>query len=297
MSGMYGTVKPADINIANDVEIFYHYRPSLNADSSDFKKFKILPSTVLSQCQTGDDENNIPISGLFNLKLPLDKFGQRGVYTIYIRPKEYDAQIDDVGVLAAFPDVRGVVFTHDNLPQQYQTNDALIGCRMEFMEYNEMTGKQEKTGKFVIITSSNRAEAIAGILNNSYEKSIKYRYTGGGSQVFCTVTPSLAPTFNPNNFPNIGKSKQSVKLVNTKFNPIMIELEMVEHDAETISYMLEGDQLIDKDRALVTTFNKRGEIYHQSEYGAYKDKYGNPLYEFKKAKDNVDFSQSLKNIQ
>ena len=77
----------------------------------------------------------------------------------------------------------------------------------------------------------------------------------------------------------------------------MIELELVEHDADTITYMLEGDQLIDKDRALVTTFNERGEIYHQSEFGAYKDNYGNPLYEFKKHRDNIDFNLSLDNLE
>ena len=77
----------------------------------------------------------------------------------------------------------------------------------------------------------------------------------------------------------------------------MLELEMVEHDAETLSYMLEGNQLIDKDNALITTFNPRGEIYHQSEYGAYKDTYGNPLYEFKKVKDNIDFNQKVRKFR
>jgi hypothetical protein len=71
----------------------------------------------------------------------------------------------------------------------------------------------------------------------------------------------------------------------------------VEHDAETLSYMLEGNQLIDKDNALITTFNPKGEIYHQSEYGAYKDVYGNPLYEFKRTKDNIDFNQKLENLE
>ena len=41
MSGMYGTVKPADINISNDVEIFYHYRPSINTEDINFTDFKV----------------------------------------------------------------------------------------------------------------------------------------------------------------------------------------------------------------------------------------------------------------
>lgn len=291
MSGMYGTVKPADINIGNDVEVFYHYRPSYNSDDANFKNFKTLDAkSVLSTCNVG--ENNESISGLFNLKLPLNEFNRRGIYTIYIRPKEIEAIISNVGVLAAFPDVRGVIFdsSSDNM-KGFKTANSLTGYRIEFLEENQ------KTGDFKLITSSNMAEAISYVLNNSSDKGVKYRFTMGGQQIFCTVTPSLSPTFKPNDVPFIGNSGQKVKLVNTKFNPVMIELEMVEHDDETITYMLEGNQLIDKDNALITTFNKNGEIYHQSEYGAYKDEYGTPLYEFKKKKDNIDFSQNIENLE
>ncbi len=291
MSGMYGTVKPADINIGNDVEVFYHYRPSYNSDDANFKNFKPLDAkSVLSTCNVG--ENNESISGLFNLKLPLNEFNRRGIYTIYIRPKEIEAIISNVGVLAAFPDVKGVIFdsSSDNM-KGFKTANSLTGYRIEFLEENQ------KTGDFKLITSSNMAEAISYVLNNSSDKGVKYRFTMGGQQIFCTVTPSLSPTFKPNDVPFIGNSGQKVKLVNTKFNPVMIELEMVEHDDETITYMLEGNQLIDKDNALITTFNKNGEIYHQSEYGAYKDEYGTPLYEFKKKKDNIDFSQNIENLE
>ena len=77
----------------------------------------------------------------------------------------------------------------------------------------------------------------------------------------------------------------------------MLEIEMVEHDAETIGTILTGDQLIDKDNALVTTFNKKGEIFTQSEFGVYKDEYGNSLYEFKKNKENIDFTQNMGNLE
>ena len=289
MSGMYGTVKPADIDIEKDVEIFYHYRPSYNSEETDFNNFRELPYNVLSKCSTGN--NNINISGLFTLKLPLDKFNKRGIYTIYIRPREISARISDVGHLAAFSDVRGVVFNAEGEFNDFKTANSLVGYRIEYLNNNE------KSGDFKIITSSNLVEPISYVLNNTSDKGTRYRYTMSGQQIFCTVTPSLAPTFKPNDLPLIGTSGEDVKIVNTKFNPVMIELEMVEHDFETISYMLEGNQLIDKDRALITTFNNRGEIYHQSEFGAYKDDYGNPLYEFKKVKDNIDFNQSLDNLE
>ena len=105
MSGMYGTVKPADIDIDNDVEIFYHYRPSFNSEDVDFNNFKKLKSSILKPCTVDEGNTNTNISGLFNLKLPLNEFSKKGLYTIYIRPKEIDATISDEGTLAAFGDV------------------------------------------------------------------------------------------------------------------------------------------------------------------------------------------------
>ena len=290
MSGMYGTVKPADINIEQDVEIFYHYRPTINSDDVTFKNFKTLPPSVLMPCHVNNNDNTV-ISGLFNLKLPLDKFNMPGIYTIYIRPKEIETTIVDIGTLAAFPDIRGVVLDSAQL-QNFIASNSLIGYRIEYVENN-----YNKTGDFRIITSSGLAEGMPYTLNTSYGKGIKYRFTDSGKLIFCTVTPSLATTFKPNLLPFIGSTGQTIKLINTKFNPVMLELELVEHDDETLSYMIEGNQLIDKDNALITTFNRSGEIYHQSEYGAYKDSYGKPLYEFKINKDNIDFSQSLDNFE
>jgi hypothetical protein len=290
MSGMYGTVKPADLNIGEDVEVFYLYRPSFNSEDNEFKNFKKLDSaTVLKPCTAGD--NNMAISGLFTLKLPLNIFGKKGIYTIYIRPREIDAEIVDVGTLAAFPDIRGVVFNENGL-EKFMVSNSMVGYRIEYMGDNN-----EKNGEFTIVTSNNKVSPMSYMLNNTSEKGTRYRYTMQGHQIFCTVTPSLAPTFKPNDLPIIGMSGQKVKIVNTKFNPLMLEIEMVEHDDETITYMLEGNQLIDKDSAIITTFNERGEIYHQSEYGAYKDEYGTALYEFKKNRDNIDFNQSLENLE
>lgn len=285
---MYGTVKPADIDINSDVEIFYHYRPSINIDDVNFTNFKKLDaSSVLTSCKT---DNSISISGLFSLKLPLDIFGRKGIYTIYIKPKEMDITISDVGTLAAYPDIRGVIFSSEDL-SNFKANNSLVGYRIEYMN------NSSKSGNFTIITSSNLAEPTQGILNNVNENVPRYHFTDSGNSIFCTVTPSLSTTFKPNSLPYIGKQSEKVKLVNTKFNPVMLEIEMVEHDEETLSYMLEGNQLIDKDNALITTFNPQGEIYHQSEYGVYKDSYGTPLYEYKKKKDNIDFNQSLENFE
>lgn len=290
MSGVYGTIKPADINIEKDVEVFYHYRPSLNIDDTDFMDFKQGESKWLTPCKFNKDNEGVNISGLFNLKLPMDIFGKKGIYTIYIKPKEKTYNISDIGTLAPYPDVRGVVF--NSLEDEFKSSNALVGYRIEYLDNN---GK--KTGDFKIITSSHRAEPVAVSLNNTTSKGVKYVYNTKSSSVFCTITPSIAPTYKPNDLPFLGNPGEQVILVNTKFNPIMLELDMVEHDAETIGTFLTGDQLVDKDNALITTFNKDGEIITQSEYGVYKDAYGNPLYEYRKEKPDIDFTQNMEGLE
>ena len=291
MSGIYGTIKPADIDIENDVEIFYYYRPSLNSNDNEYQDFNKLDTKCLQNCTYKDDsDNSIEIPGLFNLKLPVNTFNQKGLYTIYIRPKEIDVRIKNIGILYAFPDVRGVVFDKSGLTK-FTDSNALVGYRIDYLDTE---GK--KTGDFTIITSSNLAEAV------QYNTTQTYKYNqniNSANSIFCTVSPSLAPSFYPNNLPNIGETNMAVKLVNTKFNPIMIELELVEHDAETLSYMIEGDQLVDKDNAIITTFNHNNEIYHQSDYGVYKNDYDSALYEFKRkrAKENIDQTQNFSNLE
>ena len=75
----------------------------------------------------------------------------------------------------------------------------------------------------------------------------------------------------------------------------MLDIEMTEHDLNTMAYMLEGSQLRDLDNGLVTTFDDNNQIYAQSEHYTLKDSAtGKPIYEVKKKKTtNFDFSQSL----
>jgi hypothetical protein len=131
--------------------------------------------------------------------------------------------------------------------------------------------------------------------NSSSDKSYTYRYEDSSTLTFVTVSPSSAPTFKNNALPYIGKPTQKILLVNTFFEPIMLDIEMVAHDDDTISTMLEGSQLRSLDNGIVTTFNDNNEIYHQSEHFSLKDEYtGEPIYEVKEKKDkSIDFTQTL----
>ena len=278
-SGTFGSVRPANLNIETDVEMFYMFRPSRGETDKDFTDFKTLEPT---ECLVATrSEGNMVLNGLYTLRLPLDKFNKKGFYTIYIRPKEENIKITDVSVLASYPDIKGVILKTNDLP----TKD-LTGYRLEFED-----------GTTRLIKSCNFCEPVIVNTGDGYPKATRYNLNvSTQSLVFCTVTPSSSPTFKPNAKPYIGEPSVPVKLVNTKFSPQIIEVEMVTHDMDTLSYMLEGDQINDRDNAIITTYNDKKEIYHQSDYYVLKDSLGKPIYNVRTKRDVIDVNQEYDNI-
>lgn len=290
MNGIYGTIKPAYItNIPNDVEIYYSYRKNrgVNDSSTNFKKGDV---SWLVAAKSDDGE---VIPGVFTLQLPLEAFGEVGVYTIYIKPKEIETQIVDIGVLSAYPDVRGMVlraFNNDN--QVLNVNGALTGYRVEYFGYGG-----SRSEDFTIITSSNKCSTIIQNIISTNQKAVRYRFDDTSNLIFCTVSPSTSPSFNANALPYIGRANETIRLVNTKFEPLLIEVEMVEYDDETLSVMLAGNQIRDLDHGLITTYNFDNEIFRQHEYYTIKETTGRDLYDVKvDRRDNIDTSQDFNEI-
>jgi hypothetical protein len=285
-SGVYGSVRPAVIdNIGRDVEIFYNFRES-RGQSSNFKNFiKLDAANILIPTTTTSEKGDIfSINGLYNLRLPVDIFFQKGFYTIYIRPKELVTPITDVSVLAAYPEIKGVVFNINNGILNGITD--LTGYKIEFED-----------GTTRLIKSCNYCEPVIVNVGDGSPKSTRYNLTDSSSSlVFCTVSPSVAQSFKPNASPYIGEAGVEVYVSNTKFSPQLIEVEMVDHDIDTLSYMLEGDQVNDRDNAIITTYNDNHEIYHQSDYYVLKDSLGNPLYNVRKKRTTIDSNQDYNNI-
>lgn len=294
----YGTNIP--INISNSditslVDISYCYHENRTYDSLSNATFYPLESTILTQAQRDSDSGvDQVVEGMYNLQLPVSVFNRKGFYTVYIKPKEIAATIADVGTLTAYPDIRGLVIDistigNDNIQTKAQNSNELAGYRIIYLD--DSGNRQDH---YRIITSNNRCEPVIQAPNSSSDKSYTYRYEESSNLIFVTVTPSSAPSFKTNATPYIGKPTQRILLVNTLFEPIMLDIEMTTHDADTISYMLENSQLRDLDHGLVTTYDENGNIYIQHEYYTMKDQYtGKPIYEVKENRgSNIDFSQS-----
>lgn len=298
MNNTYGSIRPSLVDVSNDVEIFYHYRPTRNSEDEIFSNFKKVENVAsMLSAATYEDEKeggdiDIRLPGMYNLSLPVSIFGRVGFYTIYIRPKEIKAKIMDIGVLAAYTDINGIIINMNEQKDQSTLfqNDCLNGYRIDYFEDDGGTLKRQDY--YRIITGCNRCEPITQNLSSSSSNSNGYRFNSSGSLCFLTVTPNSSPSYKAGSNPFIGAPNQVIRISNTKFDPVMIEVEICRHDIETLNTAIDGDQIRSLDNGLLTTYNENGEIYSQKEFFSLKDNYTqNDRYEVKKDRTgNIEFS-------
>jgi len=301
-TGTYGVVRPADIT-PDDVDIFIHYTPNRNIGSATITKVDNPSEYLIPLDDPSKGESGIVgfqlFSGMYTLKLPVAEFGVKGFYTIMIKPVEIRTTIVDCGVLSAYPDIKGLVFDLSGIDSRYISrfdNGGLSGYRVEYLDETNTTDAKLHNF-FRIITSNNKAEPVNQNLTNSSQKAIRYRFNDNSTLTFCTVTPSSASNVKPNVLPNIGQPNQKVIITNTFFNPIMVEIEMVEHDIETLAFGLFGNQSKSLEDGIYTIYNFSNEIYRQYNLYEIKDQFtGKPLYEIREERDNIAFKNDFNTI-
>ena len=295
-TGNYGTIRPADVSI-DDVEIFYSYTP--NRESLTTVELQSLdPAQVLIPANNPNNVSEI-FGGLYTLKLPTSVFGSKGFYSIVIRPKQIRTTIQDCGVLIDNQDVKGIVFDINQIPLELQNrfeNGNLVGYRVEYLKEQTGTGQDKIQNLFRIITSNNRALPISQNQGNS-NASQAYTFNDNSTSLFCTVSPSSAPSVKPNAIPFIGNPLQDVIITNTFFNPVMMEIEMVEFDEETLAYALFSNQTKSLEDGIYTIYNFGNEIYKQYNLYEVKDQFsGKPLFEVREQKFTIDPTKDFDDI-
>jgi hypothetical protein len=298
-SGVYGIVRPADVN-PSDVEIFVFYSPDRN--SVNTRSFKLASTNLIQINNPNNATDSFEIfGGLYTLKLPIGDFSAKGIYNIVIKPVEIRTKIVDCGVLSSSPDIKGILFdgSDPNISDFINAfeNNNLIGYRVEYLSPSPSVTDSKIRNFFRIITSNNRAEPVNQNLSNTNQKSIRYRFNDNSTLVFCTVSPSSESNVTPNVFPFIGQPNQDVIITNTFFNPVMLEVEIVDHDIETLAIGLFGNQSKSIEDGIYTIYNFNNDIYKQFNLYEIKDRFtGQPLYEIKEERENVDFTKTFNNI-
>jgi hypothetical protein len=298
-TGVYGNVRGADVS-PEDVEIIMNYTPSRD-DTDNFILKKLDATSILrpyfNNANTGGNPNVEILGGLYNLKLPADEFNKLGIYTLMVRPAQIRTKILDCGVLSALPNVKGLVIDLTNVPSEYRNkfvNQGLVGFRIEYLN----TDGTKIPNFFRMITSSFFCEPVVQNLTNTSQKAIRYRYTQTNTNlIFCTVSPSSSPTNNPLSTPYIGQPDQNIIITNTFFNPITLDIEMVEHDISTLAIALYGNQTKSMDDGVYTIYDKDNNIYKQYNLFEIRDQFNNLLYEVRQDRgNNIDFSKNFTNI-
>jgi hypothetical protein len=302
-TGTVGIVRPADVS-PEDVEIFYHFTPSRSLAGNN-QLIKLNSADVLLKVDNPNKtQSNVVgfeiFGGLYTLKLPATTFGVKGFYTIIIKPVEIRTKIVDVGVLSAYPDINGLIFDTATIPANFVTkfeNNGLVGYRIEYLNTNTSAPDAKIPNLFRVVTSNNRAEPVNQNLTNTNQKAIRYRFNDNSTLVFCTLSPSSASNVKPNAFPFIGQPNQNVIITNTFFNPIMIEIEMVEYDTESLAVGLFGNQSKSLEDGIYTIYNFNNDIYKQYTLYEVKNVFtGIPLYEIREQRTNIDFTKSFTNV-
>ncbi len=297
--GSYGTIRPSDVS-PQDVEIIMNYTPTRDV-TDQFVLTKLDAPTILkpyfANTETGGNAGVEVLGGLYNLTLPANQFNALGIYTLYLRPAQIRTVITDCGVLSALPNVKGLIIDISNVPTQYQNKfvpQGLVGFRIEYLNNDG----SKIPNFFRVVTSSFYCEPVVSNEVNTSQKSIRYRYVDGDSNlIFLTLSPSSSPTNKPNATPYIGQPDQDIIITNTFFNPISLEVEMVEYDISSLAIALYGNQTKSIDDGIYTIYDSQNNIYRQYNLYEIRDQFNALLYEVRQNRnDNIDFSKNFTNI-
>jgi hypothetical protein len=297
--GSYGTIRPSDVS-PEDVQIIMNYTPSRDV-TDNFVLTELDAQTILkpyfNNTETGGNAGVEVLGGLYNLTLPAEQFNALGFYTLYLRPAQIRTVITDCGVLSALPNVKGIIIDVNNVPVQFQNKfvpQGLVGFRIEYLNADG----SKIPNFFRVVTSSFFCEPVVTNEVNTTQKSVRYRYVDGTSNlIFLTLSPSSSPTNKPNATPFIGQPSQNIIISNTFFNPVTLEIEMVEYDISSLAIALYGNQTKSIDDGIYTIYDSEDNIYRQYNLYEIRDQFNALLYEVRQSRgNNIYFSKNFTNI-
>ena len=174
-TGIYGNIRPSDVAIT-DMEVFYTY--SADRETPSNTTTRIDAEQIITELKLPDGDNLL--EGMYNLTLPATIFNVLGIYTIYIRPKGIETIIVDCGVLSSLPTVKGIVLNANSLDENLQSNNALQGYRIEYI--NSDGSKLRNTARYVV--TSNKCIAVTENIGNTSQTAVRYRFDDSGNLLF-----------------------------------------------------------------------------------------------------------------
>ncbi|MEK6829309.1 MAG: hypothetical protein AABY15_04215 [Nanoarchaeota archaeon] len=284
--GTYGAVKLADVDF-NDVDVLYAYSP--NRESLGDTQFQPMYNSVTNN----EFRKMLGGDGGYKLRLPASIFNRLGFYMILIRPKVFQTQIVDCSFVVTNNDQeiqiskKGIV-----IPKlQFQSTGSLIGYQIEYFDDNG-----NKIKNFHRIITSSDLVSVNPNNNTTNASSTTYVINSNGNQIFITLTPDEASLITNEITTDLGKAGQQILLSNTFFDPVMIEVEMVDHSIKTLSYALYGQSTRDLETGVYSIFDENGNLYKQYTLLTNKKQFSNGEIDVKQERTNIDRTQTFFNI-
>jgi hypothetical protein len=271
--GSYGSIRPADFS-PQDTDIFYSYIPSRTSNVT--ASFIKIPSEEIIFNVNDFTEGNegVEIGGLYNIKLPPNLFGNRGIYNLYIKPKEIKTKILDCAFLNGTA-IKGIIV--DRTASGLSDLTSLDGFRIEYYEAGT------KIRNFYrIVTSTQIVEPVPSSgTGTPSDRLISYAINDNSSLFFLTLSPSVNIVDGFNTSPYLGVPNQDIRLYNTFFDPILFEFEITDNTIDTIADALYGNHLKNVNTGQYGIFDSEGNIIKSYLLADVKNEFGATEYEIR----------------
>lgn len=289
--GIYGNKTLSDVTFS-DVDILYGYSPDKYTPITNQQLTPLYNSITNSDFfkLNGSD-------GAYNLRMPATIFNKIGIYTILITGKSYQTTVIDCSFVVKNTDKeiqiskKGIV-----IPKlQFGSTGSLIGYRVQYFNSNGL--KINNLHK--IITSS---DLVSISVNNaqSTKSSSSSGYVlnpTGGEFIFITLSPDQTSLISANSPVDLGQAGQQIIISNTFFDPIMIEVEMVDQTIKTLSYGMFGNSTRDNEFGVFSIFDETGNLYKQYNLLDIKKKFSEGDTSVKQERSIINFSnQTFANL-
>lgn len=284
--GIYGSKTLATCDF-NDVDILYAYSP--NRESIGEVQYKPMYGSVTEN----EFRKMLGVDGSYKLRLPATIFNKLGFYTVMIKPKSFQTQIIDCSFVVTNNQTeiqiskKGIV-----IPKlSFQNTGSLIGYKIEYFDDNNV-----KIKNFHRIITSSDPVVVSTNNNNSNPNSTSYNLNSNGNYLFLTLSPDESSLISNTQKPDLGKAGQTIIISNTFFDPVMIEVEMVDQNIKTLSYILTGNSTRDLKTGKITYFDENNLVYKQFLLNTRKNTFTDANIDVKEEVKNIDQTQTFNDL-
>lgn len=285
--GIYGTKKLADVDY-NDVDILYAYSPTRESVTDN----QLRP--LFSNISNSDFTKMFGADGAYKLKLPASIFNKLGFYVVLIKPKTFETNIIDCSfvITETNEDIqisrKGIV-----IPKlQFQGTGSLIGYQVEYFDDNGVKIKNFHkiiTGSDPVSPAQNTSQSVQG-------STTSYTLNDNGASLFLTLTPDEVSLISNLAKADLGKAGQKILISNTFFDPIMMEIEMVDQTIKTLSYGIFGNSTRDMETGLFSIFDENNNLYKQYNLLTRKKIFTNGNIDYKEQRTSINYNQTFNDL-